>query len=355
MENDDSVASRSVASSRRTFASQRHRRKRWADIATSEAGTPKLGPVPVPEYDSRQGRSQNSADALSWRRHDGGGKESFSVAEDVNNKGWLRVIDHVLGEWRDSLGHHVVVSDGPAWRNNDHVGFQRYTAVLSRPYTSEKTLAIRFDRKEDRWICGNGYLDGKVSTTDVLVWETVDGRVSEWKRIPPCVPVYFDPPPYLISQFTAKDATKNRGPFPANTIVPFFVESSQNCDVDEGRAIWRLQDTWEKLKNFPLDSSITSPSFTSDSGDREVMQIVFYPTGQNLVSGESSDKTDKTSTLSLTRDVADRICASMRLEFFLNGTTIGSQIIHGDRADVTFAQPSDETTEVVISLALQRE
>jgi len=242
-----------------------------------------------------------------------------------------------IGEWKDSLGHTIVVFE-PLRPYPDMA--QKFAVLLSRPGCPEKALSIRCDQS-DRWQCGNGYLDTEKTTLDHIVWETNDGRISEWTRLPPIGPVFFDPPPFLLEQ--AGMVIAKPGP---EKILPKLVETSEQCHVDEetGHLIWRLPDEWKRLKKFPENYCVTSPSF--EAANAKAMQIVFYPTGQDA-SGPR-----KVSTVSLNREGAGAGLRTVKFEFYLNGKSLGPKVCAGHGIDVNVERPTDETNEVVISLSL---
>lgn len=264
-----------------------------------------------------------------------------------------------MGEWKDSLGHSIIVFE-PLRQYPDMA--QKFAVLLSRPGSPEKALGIRCDQN-DRWQCGNGYLDLEKTTLDHIVWETNDGRISEWTRLPPNGPVFFDPPPFLIEQAPAlgihihlsrslpwsavvcSGLQKSADLYTAEKILPKLVETSEYChvDADTGHLIWRLPDEWKRLKKFPENYCITSPSF--EAPNAKGLQIVFYPTGLDA-SGH------RVSTISLQREGASAGLRSVKFEFYLNGKSLGPKVCAGHRIDVSVERPSDETTEVVISLAL---
>lgn len=54
-------------------------------------------------------------------------------------------------------------------------------------------------RKLRKWQCGNGFFQAHESHFDKIVWETTDGKRSIWTRYSPTGPVFFDPPPMLLT------------------------------------------------------------------------------------------------------------------------------------------------------------
>lgn len=82
--------------------------------------------------------------------------------------------DELLGEWTDSLGHSIVVTQGTSWRGPLH-------AKLTRG-AKEQVLSLRREDGTGRWACGNAMLDADSSTADCLIWIAYDGRRSVWRR-----------------------------------------------------------------------------------------------------------------------------------------------------------------------------
>jgi len=91
--------------------------------------------------------------------------------------GWWRNApspEALEGEWKDSLGHAVIVE----WNG-------RRNAPLSVKLVRgerEQTLSLRYDSHMDAWACGNAVLDINMSSPGNLVWITPDGRRSVWCR-----------------------------------------------------------------------------------------------------------------------------------------------------------------------------
>jgi len=287
----------------------------------------------------KRGYDQRRYKGPRWARKGTPNEEDENESKQANRERAQRYQENArqfVGEWKDSLGHSIIVFE--PLRQHPNMA-QKFAVLLCRPGSPEKALGIRCDQN-DRWQCGNGYLDLEKTTLDYIVWETNDGRISEWTRLPPNGPVFFDPPPFLIEQAPALGIHIR-----TEKILPKLVETSEYCHVDaeSGHLIWRLPDEWKRLKKFPENYCITSPSF--EAPNVKAMQIVFYPTGLDV-------SENRVSTISLQREGPGAGLRTVKFEFHLNGKSLGAKVCAGHRIDVSVERPADETTEVVISLAL---
>jgi len=156
--------------------------------------------------------------AKPWHAHsdDEGGKAGGPVLELAEGEWDPR---QFVGDWSDNLGHRIMVS--PAEQRGGGGGRRRgkgrnasaapprlaFLAVMQKlgvpekRFTINKALTIAKDGQRDQdkwgenWTCGNGSLSQDDSHSEVIVWQTEDGRKSSWQRIPPEGAVFFDPPP----------------------------------------------------------------------------------------------------------------------------------------------------------------
>mmetsp|Transcript_63291 Transcript_63291/g.137693 ORF Transcript_63291/g.137693 Transcript_63291/m.137693 type:complete len:247 (+) Transcript_63291:39-779(+) len=80
----------------------------------------------------------------------------------------------LVGKWEDSLGHDVSVSLDDAFELH-------LVALLSRPSQRDIHLSMR-RTVSGGWLCGNASLDVGHSSSQVLHWDTDDGRHSTWWR-----------------------------------------------------------------------------------------------------------------------------------------------------------------------------
>jgi len=79
-----------------------------------------------------------------------------------------------MGDWTDSLGHDVVVRQGPDRRGP-------LQATLTRG-DKERILSLRRSPESGMWTCGNALLDIFSSGPRSLVWASPDGRRSVWRK-----------------------------------------------------------------------------------------------------------------------------------------------------------------------------
>eukprot|EP00929_Paragymnodinium_shiwhaense_P103972 TRINITY_DN6789_c0_g1_i1.p1 TRINITY_DN6789_c0_g1~~TRINITY_DN6789_c0_g1_i1.p1 ORF type:complete len:656 (-),score=207.57 TRINITY_DN6789_c0_g1_i1:7-1974(-) len=98
----------------------------------------------------------------------------------------VRDISAFLGEWRDSLGHHVLVERNSR-HPRDRSGAQQLDVQLSRPGRSDRQ-PIRLNVKElsgGGFGCGHYTLDVQRSNTGYIVWEDrrSSGKTSTWRRL----------------------------------------------------------------------------------------------------------------------------------------------------------------------------
>lgn len=111
----------------------------------------------------------------------GGGAGGKSKEEEGAAKTWGEAggpTNEVLeGEWIDSLGHKVIVGQGPRRR-------APLTARLIRG-DREQALSLRCDPVTGAWACGNAVMEISASGPSCLTWIAVDGRRSVWRRQPP--------------------------------------------------------------------------------------------------------------------------------------------------------------------------
>jgi len=108
----------------------------------------------------------------------------------------------LVGEWTDNLGHRISVSPTEnggrrRGRRQGNRGGNRlvFLAVLQKFGVPDKRFNISKDRGKKEWVCGNGVLVRDETTMESIVWLAADGRKSNWTRLPPEGPVYFDAPP----------------------------------------------------------------------------------------------------------------------------------------------------------------
>lgn len=107
----------------------------------------------------------------------------------------------LVGDWTDSLGHRITVSPTETGRRQGRRQGKRgagrfvFLAVLQKFGVPDKRFNISRDSKKKEWVCGNGVLVRDETTQESIVWLASDGRKSNWTRLPPEGPVYFDAPP----------------------------------------------------------------------------------------------------------------------------------------------------------------
>merc|ERR1719215_1760621 len=82
-----------------------------------------------------------------------------------------------LGDWKDSLGNSVSVSQ--------NTKDAQFTVVLKQPPRKEIVLSMfpsPLGGGYMSWCCGNSYLQLESSTSMQLCWFTAGGRMSIWQR-----------------------------------------------------------------------------------------------------------------------------------------------------------------------------
>jgi len=101
-----------------------------------------------------------------------------------------------VGEWQDSLGHHVSVLpvETQGRRRQSRGRKLAFSAWLQKMGLPDKRLALSKGR-DQKWMCGNAEMVADESSYEKIVWRTTDGRTSSWSRAMPEGCVYFDPPP----------------------------------------------------------------------------------------------------------------------------------------------------------------
>mmetsp|Transcript_23372 Transcript_23372/g.43960 ORF Transcript_23372/g.43960 Transcript_23372/m.43960 type:complete len:181 (+) Transcript_23372:53-595(+) len=81
-----------------------------------------------------------------------------------------------IGEWADSLGHHVSVSCV-----DEKSGTLK--ACLSKSKKPDIHLSLKPVIGWSVWQCGNAFLDPATSTAEKLCWLSEGGRVSVWVKL----------------------------------------------------------------------------------------------------------------------------------------------------------------------------
>lgn len=100
-----------------------------------------------------------------------------------------------VGEWRDNIGHRVLVSAVEPRGHRRGGPKLSFLAILQKPGIPDKRFTIAKDSWKPEWTCGNGVLVKEKSDRESLTWCAADGRMSTWTRPPPEGCVYFDAPP----------------------------------------------------------------------------------------------------------------------------------------------------------------
>jgi len=114
--------------------------------------------------------------------------------EDAGSEGGFHS-SYFVGDWIDSLGHHVTVMPVDPYRRKG--ANPTYLATLFKPGMPNKRFTIAKHRLKKEWMCGNGILVRAESGWETITWRAEDGRSSSWSRPVVEGPVYFDPPPEM--------------------------------------------------------------------------------------------------------------------------------------------------------------
>lgn len=266
--------------------------------------------------------------------------------------------NHFCGEFWDNLGHDVC-AQFTSRNNKKGEEIINLEANLIKKCGdnegSQKTLVVK--KAKNKWQCGNGFFQAHESHFDKIVWETKDGKRSIWTRYAPTGPVFFDPPPMLLSeggmvnidmgcvleeQIVKEDLKKFEFQAGAQEFIPFQkklemytpklkeFKASMVCTIENAELRWTLSEKPETLKKMPKDFGVNSPVFSV--AEVENMQLLFLPNGRT-----NSESEDVCAINLLTGSL--KTGTGIKFELFLNGISTGPKVCLGKRFTTELPKP----------------